>query len=390
MNNVNTYIEQFGDYSFTDMDVNEVDALIFSQLAYTGFEEIVDFNGELTLAEAAEKFFELNDEETVNSLISISQKSALLLGECAKTKRFGNVIICHYINSISAQIDKQFCAVQFMLDNGDELVAFRGTDVTVTGLKESAMLSYMFPVPAQIEALYYFQETAMTHTGNIILCGHSKGGNLAVFAAVSCSNSLKKRIKAVYEYDSPGFPKHFFERYDYKEISDRLFYYTPQSSIIGRMLYHDAKPNIVHSDEIGIKQHTVSSWEVDGSTLVRYGDYDSVSDIANEYFENVLDYVSEDDLELFFDTLEYVAENLGVASFYDIKDIDLKSAMKIMDTIKTLDEDKRETFKFVMKKFTKDFAKLYFFSKKQEYMEKWESFRGKGSDEEEQQKDAIE
>lgn len=69
------------------------------------------------------------------------------------------------------------------------------------------MLSYMFPVPAQIEALYYFQETASLSEGDVRVCGHSKGGNLAVFAAVSCSNSLKKRIRGVYEYDAPGFPE---------------------------------------------------------------------------------------------------------------------------------------------------------------------------------------
>ena len=70
-------------------------------------------------------------------------------------------------------------------------MAFRGTDTSITGVKESAMLSYMFPVPAQIEALYYFQETASLTEGDVRVCGHSKGGNLAVFAAVSCSNSLK-------------------------------------------------------------------------------------------------------------------------------------------------------------------------------------------------------
>lgn len=93
-------------------------------------------------------------------------------------KRFQNIILCDYINNVSDDIDKQFSAIHFLLDDGCDVVAFRGTDVTVTGVKESAMLSYMFPVPAQIEALYYFQETCMRHSGDIILCGHSKGGIL--------------------------------------------------------------------------------------------------------------------------------------------------------------------------------------------------------------------
>lgn len=85
-------------------------------------------------------------------------------------------------------------------------VAFRGTDVTITGIKESAMLSYMFPVPAQIEALHYFQESAMVFEGNVYACGHSKGGNLAVFAAVNCSNSLKNRLSVCMNLMLRAFP----------------------------------------------------------------------------------------------------------------------------------------------------------------------------------------
>ena len=126
---------------------------------------------------------------------------------------------------INDAIDKQFAAVNFVLDQQENIVvAFRGTDVTVTGVKESAMLSYMFPVPAQIQALHYFQETAMTYKGDVRICGHSKGGNLAVFAGVSCSNSLKKRIVGVYQNDAPGFPKHFYDRYDYQQIKDKIFF----------------------------------------------------------------------------------------------------------------------------------------------------------------------
>ena len=110
---------------------------------------------------------------------------------CADTRRYGNTRLSSYVNNVNIKIDKQFSAVGFHLNDGSLLVAFRGTDTSITGVKESAMLSYMFPVPAQIEALYYFQETASLSEGDVRVCGHSKGGNLAVFAAVSCSNSLK-------------------------------------------------------------------------------------------------------------------------------------------------------------------------------------------------------
>lgn len=202
------YIEEYGNYSFKEKPFNEIDNLIFSQLAYTDFKNIADKQS-VSLLKGAKLFFAMYTQQEIDELIAISAKSADLLRRCSMAKRFQNIILCDYINNVSDDIDKQFSAVHFLLDDGCDVVAFRGTDVTVTGVKESAMLSYMFPVPAQIEALYYFQETCMRHSGDIILCGHSKGGNLAVFAAVNCSNSLKKRLKAVYEDDAPGFPKYF-------------------------------------------------------------------------------------------------------------------------------------------------------------------------------------
>ena len=168
MKNMLDYIEEYGNYSFKEKPFNEVD-----KLAYTDFKNIADKQS-VSLLKGAKLFFAMYTQQEIDELIAISAKSADLLRRCSMAKRFQNIILCDYINNVSDDIDKQFSAIHFLLDDGCDVVAFRGTDVTVTGVKESAMLSYMFPVPAQIEALYYFQETCMRHSGDIILCGHSK------------------------------------------------------------------------------------------------------------------------------------------------------------------------------------------------------------------------
>ena len=366
MKNMLDYIEEYGNYSFKEKPFNEIDGLIFSQLVYTDFEGIADKKS-VSLLKGAKLFYAIYNNEEIESLISISQKSAYLLQRCSMTKRFSNVILCDYINNVNEEIDKQFAAIHFLLDNGCDVVAFRGTDVTVTGVKESAMLSYMFPVPAQIEALYYFQETAMVHSGDIILCGHSKGGNLAVFAAVNCSNSLKKRLKGVYEFDAPGFPRYFFDRYDYCQIKSNIHFYTPQGSIIGRMLYHDATPTIVFSKNSGLKQHQVSSWEVDGDSFKLEEKFDRTSDFVSDYINELIDYISDEELELFFDTLEYVATHMGIEDFYDTKEIDIKKAFSLIDSITTLDDKQKSKFKQILKKIIADFTKEYLSQKTQPY-----------------------
>lgn len=358
--NILDYIEQYGDTPFEQMTFNEVDNLIFSQLAYTDLGGIARGRDGVTMRQAAKTFFTVYNDDDIKELISISQKSAQLLKLCAAAKRYSDIRVCHYINNVNTEIDKQFSAVHFIKDGCFDAVAYRGTDATVTGVKEAAMLSYMFPVPAQIEALYYFQETCMMHSSDIILCGHSKGGNLAVFAAVNCSNSLKKRIEAVYEDDAPGFPKYFFDRYDYKQIRDKIHLLTPQGSIIGRMLYHDAEPVIVHSNASGLKQHQASSWEVDGSSFVREEKYERFSDLIDDYLDSLLDYVSDEELEQFFGTLEYVAEKTGIDDFYDLKEHDIRKALTLIDSVGNLDEEQKEKFKRIIKKVLADFTKEYF------------------------------
>ena len=360
--NLVDYIERYGDKSFAQKPFNEIDGLIFSQLAYVDFENIIGRERKF-LSDTAIKYYSIHGNEEIEGLIGISEKAVKLMHACANTRRFGWCELCYYVNNVNVEIDKQFSAISFILDNSTTVIAFRGTDVTVTGTKESAMLSYMFPVPAQIEALHYFQETAMITNRRIIAVGHSKGGNLAVFAGVSCSNSLKKMLDGIYEYDAPGFPEWFFKRYDYRQIADKIYLYTPQGSIIGRLLDHDANPIIVNSTNYGLRQHQVSSWVIEDDMFERCEKYNYSSDFVSQYINELIAYVGEDDLELFFDTLEYIVTKMGIDDFYDLRTADIHRAIGLIDSLTNLDEAQKERFKMIIKKASSDFAKEFFSSK---------------------------
>ena len=362
------YIETFGNLNFEEKEFNEIDALIFSQLSYIDFNDILNESSKAYISDAAMKFYLLHNEEAIENMIGISKNAALLLKKCAKARRFSEVRICHYVNNVSDEIDKQFSAANFVLPGGHLVVAYRGTDITVTGVKESAMLSYMFPVPAQIEALYYFQETGLRSTGKITLCGHSKGGNLAVFAGVNCANSMKKRIENIYEFDAPGFPKWFFDRYDFQEIKDKIHLITPHSSIIGRLLCHDLTPEIVHSDVSGgLKQHSVSTWEITGDEFVFENAYDSASDAMSKYINNMLEYVGDEDLEEFYNTLEYLVTEMGIKDYNDIKGFDIRRAIALINSLTTLNEEQKERFNKILKTAASDFAKEYIAARAKNY-----------------------
>lgn len=365
------YIKEYGGYTFIEKPFNEIDNLIFSQIVYVNFEAILGDGIRMPLKDAIKEYHNLHTEDEIKGLIKISAKAVRLLDECSLVKRFADIQLCHYANYINGEIDKQFATVSYILDDNSIVVAFRGTDITVTGVKESAMLSYMFPVPAQIEALHHFQETCMLYDDYIIrICGHSKGGNLAVFAAVNCSNSLKKRIAAVYEDDAPGFPKWFFDRYDYQQIKDKIKFIVPEGSIIGRMLYHDAAPIVIKSTASGLKQHQISSWVIDGDMLLRAENFEHSSDFVSEYINNLIDYIGDDDLELFFDTIEYLVENIGIEDFYDLKSFDLKKLFALIDSHSVLNEKQKERFKQIVKKAFNDFAREFFSNYRKSFIDK--------------------
>ncbi len=357
------YIEEYGDYTFEEEKFNEIDALLFSQLAYVNYSAIVckfDSDVETDLQEVSRQFFYLYNDDDIKDEISIVYKACMLLKQCAKKKRYKNVKMLKFANNVNDKIDKQFSAVSFYLNDKIDVIAFRGTDTTITGIKESAMLSYMFPVPAQIEGLYYFQESAMLSNRDIIICGHSKGGNLATFAGVNCSNSLKKRIIGIYEFDAPGFPKEMIERYDYIHMKNRIFSYIPSRSIIGCMLYHNTSLKIVSSTNENLKQHQVSSWQIEKNHFIFVNETDAVSKFIDKYIKELCETVGEDNIEDVFETIFDFLEDTGIKEYDDIKNFDITKLIKAMQSIKNIDSAKRENIENTIKHAIKELSVLIY------------------------------
>ena len=358
MKYIKEYLNKYGNSYFIEKPVNEVDYLIFSQLIYNDFTGIAD-KGEITLKEAAVEFFSSHSDEYIGSLIDVANRAATLLTLCSNTKRYGTVIMKNYIDNLDGQLDKQISGVNFVLPDGKLIVAFRGTDASIAGFKESAKLSYMFPVPAQIEALHYFQETAMLHKGDVGMCGHSKGGNLAVFAGVNCSNSVKKQLKNIYAFDAPGFPEWFFDRYDYKQIRDTIHNMNPQSSLVGRALTTEKEPEIVFSDAKRINQHSTATWVIEDDVFKRVDSYTEDSDKISAYLNDLVASIPDEELELFFDVLEKTANQLGISNFYDFKEADAGLMTIAVDSLSMLTPEQKKRFMALARKVMADIAKGY-------------------------------
>nr|MBQ8245224.1 DUF2974 domain-containing protein [Oscillospiraceae bacterium] len=262
MANLFEYLAWRGDLSFSQDGPNEVDALIFSGLAYVSYDcDARQSPGSpVPLQEAAEAFFGLEDCES-----RVRVKNDLeLLRAAAATSRFGNAKLCMYRDLLIPEQETQFAAMTFLLDDGSMFLAFRGTDHTLVGWKEDFNMTFQQTIPAQRLAVQYVRDVALEHLRPMRLGGHSKGGNLAVFAAARSSPMIQKRILEVYNNDGPGFTKYMMGDPGYLVMVPRIRTYIPQSSVIGMLLEHEEPYTVIRSKTVGLLQHDLYSWEVLG------------------------------------------------------------------------------------------------------------------------------
>ena len=244
MADIRDYIRWRGDLSFTQDPLHPVDALVFSALSYIHFEEIFgEEDSPRTLLELGKEFLELPDME---DLIR-SKNDPELLSLAAESSRFGSCRLAWCRSLLDPTQDTQFFAVTFLLDDGSAMVTFRGTDSTVVGWKEDFNMSFQQTVPSQQLALQYVREVCFNHPGPIRLCGHSKGGNMAVFAGARTNPMFQDRILGIYNNDGPGFSEYMMGDPGYRAIGPLIHTFVPQSSIIGMLMDHEEPYTIIKS-----------------------------------------------------------------------------------------------------------------------------------------------
>ena len=274
MDDLFEYLKWRGDISFSQVPPTPVDAVIFCELAYIRFDGIVsgDLSHPVFLSDAAKAFLDKPEKERV-SRIWLDEK---LLAAAAATRRFRSAGLAFYRDIHIPEEETQFAAMAFLLDDGSAFLAFRGTDYTLTGWKEDFNMSFQDSIPAQREALAYTQEFAEVWPVVMRLGGHSKGGNIAVYAAAKSPPEVQRRILSVYNNDGPGFTESLMGDPGYMAMVPKIKTYIPQSSIIGMLLEHEEAYTVVKSNLTGILQHDIYSWEVLG------GDFVHVEEVTRE------------------------------------------------------------------------------------------------------------
>lgn len=244
MPNIFDYIK-WRDIEIAKVEFNEIDNLILSRFSYLPLDGVISPNEEITIKEAYERTKILGTTGRTLQAEDIDLYSTL-----ANSIRFGKLKITEFINKIDTIQEKQFSAVTIILPDDTIYVAYRGTDYSIVGWKEDFNMSFKEQVPSQIDAVEYLENIAKKYKCKIRVGGHSKGGNLAVYASAFCKPETQKRIIKVYNNDGPGFSEKIVNSEGYKRILKKVHTYIPQTSIIGRLLNHQEKTTILKSTQM--------------------------------------------------------------------------------------------------------------------------------------------
>lgn len=343
MTNMIDYVKWRGDISFKELPLNEVDSLIFTELAYVPYDNFVsdalDCKG-IPLSKLADNFFSVNSNKTKIGAIIPNEPIFELFQLTAKSKRFGNVLVRGYINEVDIGDEKQFSAMCFDIDAHTTYVAYRGTDDTIIGWKEDLNMAFFTPIPSQKRGAEYLESVGASTRHNLYIGGHSKGGNLAIYSALMANERVQKKIIAVHSFDGPGFKKEFIAEHKKNPILPRLIKILPEGAIIGAIFYPVGKCKYVKSEGKGLYQHDAFTWEVMGKDFITVREPSKTSTDFHNLLETWVDGMSEEEKVDFVDALYKLCTVNDSTTLSDIATDKLKFIVGVLKT----DDKTKKTF----------------------------------------------
>lgn len=342
------YLEWRGDLSFTQSPFNEIDALIFAWLSYYPAEKLTLYEDKmrtLTIRSMYEIHLEqLGEIRDLNVKMNIypTDSAIYLLKKAAATARFADVRVLRFRTLFSEEDRTQFAAFTYEYMPGWIAVAYRGTDGSVTGWREDFMMCCSDVVPSQHLAREYLEAENPARYESVVLCGHSKGGNVAIHALLYNNADIRNKVRAVYNFDGPGFPVPMDSIACYSEVKDRIHTILPESSIIGMLLEHEDEYTIVESEMVSMLQHNAFLWGIKGPAFVRRQHFSESSKLIDQTMHAWLDNLSNEEKEKFINITFDALEKSGFKDFNDLGPTDIPKVFSLMGNMLTIDAESRK------------------------------------------------
>ena len=384
--------------TFAQRKFNAVDALILCELSYINMPTYVPKYCDNPKDISTVSINELLRIEDYSSMFSsgspkVDKFRRKLLLAVASSPRYRGIRVGEYLerfdeSNIDESLEQQFAGVTFDLSNCEGIdnphtlvVAYRGTDSTLVGWKEDFNMAFRCPVPAQESAAEYLTSVAQRYSkrysnknffnklfarfskssvdlqnnnSNIIVVGHSKGGNMAAYAAMrldATSQKLGDLVSKIYSMDGPGFASDVVDTSVFANVSSRIEKVVPQSAFIGLIMDTGVPYKVTTADSIGLMQHFGMYWQV------KNGDFDycdcvtpralAVSKAANEWMMNL----PFEERKRRIDAAYKIFSNLGYPTFDEMSSHWSEVVPKLLKVAMHMDSKTHELIRSVMSAF---------------------------------------
>lgn len=346
MKNMLDYIKEFGHVSFEERAFSEIDALVLTELEYLPLEKVVpsDENGEtfVTVKDIAEYMKEHKQELFDENPMMITEERHEVSQLVANASRYQGLKFFGVVSEWDKDTTKQFAAITVEVEPSVRLVIFRGTDDTLIGWKEDFLMTYSPLVAAQTDAKEYLAKQASLWGGDLMVSGHSKGGNLAIYAAATQEEDVQLRIVDIFCFDSPGLYRSVLETKGYQNIVPLAMRYIPQDSLVGLMLESEVPYVIVKSNATGAMQHSAMTWEIEDGQFIKMEKLTKNSQLNDQTFKKWTESVSDEELELFWNVFFELLFSVGIDTVNDLYGQFMHYVQEFLKAAGDMDEEKRE------------------------------------------------
>ena len=307
--NIKDYVLNEDTNSF-DFD-SEVDALVLAQSSYFQFE-----NESISILPL--KLSEMHTRKKTTSKNRLKRETHSLMDAMIASKKFGSICITDFESNNNSKKELQFAAVTYLINKEVLFIVFRGTDSTAVGWKEDFNMSFSDQVPSQMLGVRYLNRILSDNNYPVYTCGHSKGGNIAVYSAAFCEKEHRERIVKVYNFDGPGFRSDFLLKPEYNEILPKIVKYMPKASIVGKLLNTREKEIIVKSNQTSIFQHDIYNWVIENNRLVEVGDITKPAEHFSKSLQKWLEGITDVQRRYVINEIYSSFKQLNIDTFDDI------------------------------------------------------------------------
>lgn len=348
------YLKKYGNKSFDELPFNEIDSLILAQISYLNIDVFAKNPNEKTyLKDVIKKKYKAR----LVYQTMVHKMNEKLVNVFPSTTRYDNVYFKHWTNDIKFDIAnkssdaKQFFALTYFLDNF-LFIAYRGTDLTIVGWEEDFNLTYENEIPSQRDAVKYLNNMYDLYHRPLIVAGHSKGGNLATYAAAFCNKEVLDHIITIYSFDGPGFSnQNILHSAQFNDMKDKLITFSARISLVAIMLYHVDDIEFLNTRGFLFMQHAAFNWKIEEpNRLKRIKENSIESKIFGEIVDEVMKNINFSERKKFGKILFTLAKENPKSNLVDIKRRPISYFKGIYERKKTLSKAKRTFYNYILRK----------------------------------------